>query len=194
MSSPFQGRGTLFFSGGSSGWTESYYLIGPDYSTCLTQLAAIAAARKAILQLDCSIVHAFVSNIYVRGDSFPTNSANGVGTWPTSPAFMPLDYAIQMTWTGGVYSRNKTFLRGFPIEMQTDGAYLPTSPYATAVSNYELEIVTNCYIRQLVPNPTPPPAMIYQFVAVLGGSPRFGLARRKTGRPFGLPRGRLIAP
>jgi hypothetical protein len=194
MSSPFQLRGTLWFTAGNSGWTESYYLNGPDYSTGLTQLSAIASARLALLQLSCSIVHAIVSNIYVRGDAFFVGSAVGPGTFPTETEYMPPDYALQVTWQGGAYARNRTFLRGFPLNQQTDGAYTPTSGFTTAFGTYENAVISNCYLRQYVPNPTPPPAMVYQFNAVLVGTIKVLLARRKTGRPFGLPRGRLVAP
>jgi hypothetical protein len=195
MPSPFQGKGTLFFqNAGSYGWTESYYLQGADYTTCVAQLVDIATARRGILQLDLNITHATVSNIYVRGDSFPATGAIGVGTWPTSAQYMPLDYAIQVNWTAGVYTRNKTFLRGFPLEQQTDGAYVPTSPFITAFGLWEVSVVANALVRQYVPNPTPPPAMVYQFNPITAGLAKFYLARRKSGRPFGLPRGRLVAP
>lgn len=195
MTVPFQGRGTLFFeSATSSGWSESYYLQGPDYASCASQLGAVAEDRLAVLQMDLSLIHAVVSNIYLRGDAFLLGGIAGPGTWPTSPEYMPLDYAIQFTWQAGPYSRNRTFLRGFPIEMQTDGAFIPTGPYQTALNLYEASVVSNCLVRQYVINPTPPPNMIYQFNVITAGTPNFNLARRKTGRPFGLPRGRLVAP
>lgn len=195
MTVPFQGRGTLFFtSPGNSGWSESYYLQGPDYASCASQLGAVAEDRLAVLQLSLTLVRLVVSNIYLRGDAFLVGGGGGPGTWPTSPEYLPLDYALLYTWQAGPYSRNKTFLRGIPLEMQTDGSFTPTSPYQTALNAYEESVVSNCLVRQYVVNPTPPPAMIYQFNVITAGTPHFNLARRKTGRPFGLPRGRLVAP
>jgi hypothetical protein len=191
---PFQAQGTFFFQAGNAGWTEKYYLTGPDYTTCVTQMNSIATVRLAVTQLNVSIVNCTVSNIYVRGDSFPAPLATGPGTWPSSAEYCPLDYAILFKWTVGVFSRNKTFFRGFPLVEQTDGNYLPSSGYQTAMDAYVGGVLSECVFRSTVPNPTPPPATLVVFSPASQGLPNFQLARRKVGRPFFQPRGRLIAP
>lgn len=191
---PFQAKGTFFLQAGNAGWTESYYLTGPDYTSCVVQMNSLATVRLAVTQLNVSIVNATVSNIYVRGDSFPAPLATGPGTWPTTAEYCPLDYALLFKWTVGIYSRNKTFFRGFPLAEQSDGTYLPSSGYQTAMDAYIGGVLSECVFKQSVPNPTPPPTNLIQFNPASQGLINFYLARRKVGRPFFQPRGRLIAP
>jgi len=191
----FQGRGTLFFSNNQSGWSESYFFNSLSYADCATALISIANARLDFLHTSISINHAYVSNIVVRGDAILVPAALGDGTFVDTDGYVGLDYALLATFSVGVFSRNRTFLRGLPIGQQTDGFYTPTTPFSTAVTAWVAQVLESCVFRQRVPNPdTPPPPTVIQYNPPSRCTLSPQLARRKTGRPFGLPRGRLIAP
>jgi hypothetical protein len=195
MPTGFQGRGTLFLTDLTGGWSESYYFADTDYPTCANDLIAVANKRKDILHESIAITHAVVSNIDIRGDAYLVPGANGPGTITDADGYAPLDNAIMVTYTVGVYSRNRSFLRGFPISQQIDGFYAPTTPFSTAMTAYINQVILLCLFRQTVPNPDPPPpATVVQYNAALRAAVSDKIGRRKTGRPFGAPRGRLIAP
>lgn len=190
----YLGRGILFFSDFTGGWSESYLLDGITYDDWKTSLISIAAARLDLLHEGVAIIHAYVSNVAVRGDAFLVPACEGPGTISSAEGYMDLDTCLIVTWQVGVFSRNRTFLRGFPIIEQIDGFYTPSTAFATAFTAYKNLVVGLCLFKQFITNPTPPPAMAFAYNPATTGSINPRLGRRKTGRPFGLPRGRLLAP
>lgn len=187
-------RGTLIFSSGSHGWTESYYLIGSDQTSAVADLVAISIARINILHTNCILTGGYVSDIAVRGDSITAVSVASVGTFVDTTGFLDVDLALLIKWFGGGFSRNKTFLRGVPNGQQTSGRFTPTGPYTTALTSYQTAVQAHAVVRQLRPgHAIPPIPSDYIFVTITSATLNVIIARRKSGRPLGLPRGRRLA-
>lgn len=189
-------RGTLFFnaSAGRNGWTEKYYPLGTSLSVAATQLLAVLALRQEFLHEDISITAATLSDVAVRGDSTTVTATNHPGAIVDATGYLNLDACALFEWQCGVYRRNKTFCRGIPLGMTFEGKFVPTGAVMTAVNAYVAGMVTNCQCYgSFTVNPTPPPAFTKSYSPISGGGYALYLARRKTGRPTGLPRGRRLA-
>lgn len=190
-----QYKGTIVFIEGLHGWTESYYLLASTPSGAAANLTAVAAARLAILESDLILQSASISDVAVRGDSTPVITVPAPGGFESATGYLDLDVSLLMKWQVGVFNRNKTYLRGIPLTMTLDGLYVPTAPYTTALNAYINAVMANCVLPVTSRNPAPPPTyLITSYQPILEGAVNQRLARRKSGRPIGQPRGRRIAP
>jgi hypothetical protein len=168
---------------------------GSSQGAASSALLSVVADRLPILHTACQIVAATISDIAIRGDSIPLIGVAESGTFVDTTGYVDVDVALLIKWTVGVFSRNKTFIRGLPNGQQLDGVYTPTSPYSALVFAYAGAVFANCFFP--IPgalNPTPPPKYLYSYGPASDFTVNHRLARRKSGRPFGLPRGRRVAP
>lgn len=189
-----QFKGTMFFVGGQGGWTESHFVKGAAIEDATTSLTNIITARLPILQTFCGIINATISDTTIRGDSTNIITAYEPGTYTDTSGYLDLDLALLIRWQGGSFNRCKTFLRGMGANNFNSGKYVPFTGTATKVADYVDAVVLNSVLRQLkAVHAVPPVPSDYEYVANLGGVPNIPIARRKTGRPTGLPRGRRLA-
>lgn len=190
-----QYRGTIVLEGGSNGWTEQYYLVGSSQAAAVDNLLFIAAGRIAILQADCAIQTAFLSDVAVRGDSVLIPGISGPGTAVDPLGFVDLDIALLVKWQVGVFTRNKTFLRGLPAAQLVSNQWAFTTPFLVLLGSYISAVIANAVMPITTRNLSPPPNyIISSYAPILAGNANIRAARRKSGRPFGLPRGRRVAP
>ena len=190
-----QYRGTVFFTWTDFGWTESYYLIGSAPGSAGTNLVNIVNARMALSRSDVIATRAVISDVAIRGDAILQAGFPIVGTNADLGTTQIPDVCLLVKWKVGVYNRNKTFLRGYPLLEGPAGAYSPSIGYPAAVTTYFNAVMANAVMKEPTGlNPTPPPKLLYVYATVLGGVIDTLVHRRKTGRPFGLPRGRRVAP
>ena len=191
-----QYKGIVFFSAGFGGWSERYFLLSSTPAGAITNLMAVIAQRLKLLPTSAGYGPAFISDVAIRGDStYLGPSAVGEGTWVDALGFMDVNVAALVKWQVGVFNRNKTFLRGLPIGQTSNGSTNFSTAYLALVDDYLAAVEANCVMPINIRNPTPPPTYIpSSYAPILGGTVNPTLARRKTGRPFGLPRGRRVAP
>jgi hypothetical protein len=189
-----QFKGTLFFVGESAGWTESYYVKGSMASEASASLLAILTPRLDILQAACGVVNATVSDTTIRGDSTPCISVYQPGTYVDAGGYLELNCALLIKWQAGSFNRCKTFLHGLGTKNFAFDQYAPFTGFAALLNAYMDAVALNAVVRQLkFPHATPPVPTDYEFATILTGAPNTKIARRKIGRPFGLPRGRRLA-
>jgi hypothetical protein len=189
-----QYRGTLFFEGDVNGWTENYYLISSALSGAIEDLVNITNARLELLHETLDIATGSISDIAIRGDSFQVFAGPQSGTAVDPLLWLNLDLAILMKWQTELLSRNKTFLRGIPAGQTSADFYIPTPAFNPKIDAYIAAVSTNALMKVLNPvHSVPPLPSDYQFKPVLGGVVNARIARRKTGRPSNLPRGRRLA-
>jgi hypothetical protein len=170
-------------------------MLGSSAGAAGAALITVITARLTILHTSCEVVAAGVSDIAIRGDFTPVIGTAESGTAADTTGYLDVDNALLIKWTVGVFSRNKTFVRGIPNGQQLDGSYTPTSGYIALINSWAGVVMTNCLFA--VPgalNPTPPPKYLYSYSAATDYTANHRIARRKSGRPFGLPRGRRVAP
>lgn len=190
-----QYKGTIFFQAASNGWTERYFMNGSSQSAAIAALTSVIVDRLPILHVSCSVVAATISDIAIRGDSIQVIGSAEAGTFVDATGYLDVDNALLVKWEVGVFSRNKTFLRGIPNGQQLDGVYTPTSPFTALMFAYTGAVFSNCFFPIIIgPNPTPPPKYLYTYGPASDFTLNHRIARRKSGRPFGLPRGRRVAP
>jgi hypothetical protein len=190
-----QYKGLLVFNGGRQGWTETYYLLGSTASAAALNLLAVVATREAILHQTLIILAGTISDVHERGDSMVVLSEPSLGDAVDPTGYIPLDMAVLIKWQVGIFNRNKTYLRGIPLGQQTDGATEFSFTFLGLLNDYFTSVIANCLFPVTVRNPTPPPNYtVSSYAPATSGSPNAVIARRKCGRPIGLPRGRRVAP
>jgi hypothetical protein len=140
-----------------------------------------------------------VSDVRITGDverQFPTVSAGGFLGVPPATS-IDANWALAISFSGGVLHRMKHFLRGLPVDF-----FLPwprahynwTPAWGTSLANFQTQVKTEAVIA------TRPKGLDddWSFVpvdaspALPSGSDTQYLSIRRAGRPFGLPRGRKI--
>lgn len=189
-----QFRGTLFFVGGQSGWTENYYVKGAMASEASASLLAILAPRLALLHSACGVVGAHVSDTTIRGDAVQVIFEYQPGTYVDATGYLDLDLALLVKWSAGNFNRCKTFLHALGNHNFSFGKYTPVVGTDALVFAYEDAVSLNAVARQLkYPHAVPPTPADYEYLAILTGTTNANIARRKVGRPSGLPRGRRLA-
>lgn len=189
-----QYKGTLFFIGPGQGWTESYGMKDSTPAGAISQLLDVAAARSHILHTNLLIQDGRISDVAIKGDSTPALGEAIIGTAVDTAGYLDLDVALMTKWQVGVFSRNKTFVRGIPVGQTIDGDIFMTGPFATSYANWVDAIIANCLMYAQTSPPVPPPPFPKSWQVILAGAAAPGLHRRKTGRPFGQPRGRRVTP
>jgi hypothetical protein len=190
-----QYKGTIIFSGGDSGWTETYYLLASTPSGAATNLLAVIADRVAIMHSTLLVISAHISDVTIRGDSIVVLSTPEPGDAVDATGYLTLDSAVVVKWQVGVFNRNKTFIRGIPNGQQLDGFTNFDLTFSGLLSTYFATVIANCVFPVTVRNLTPPPAYnVVSYSPPTAGAPNPRIGRRKSGRPIGLPRGRRVAP
>ncbi len=186
---------TLFFTASTEGWTERYFPNASDLASAITAMNVVIPTRMDLSTTEIELQAAALSDVAIRGDSVPFLATPLFGTITDATGYVDVDIALLAKWQVGVFTRNKTFLRGIPNGEQSDGTLQPSLGYLGAINSYQNAVIANCLMPAILsPNPTPPPKYLYIYSAILAGTIKSNLARRKTGRPFGLPRGRRVAP
>lgn len=202
-------KGVLYINHRNAGWSETYYLKTNSYADGLSALALLAAYRRSFMATGTEMVWARVSFI---GNP---KEAKGLGGLPLKPLpqvganetldnpFDALHYRFE-TATGK--SGNK-LLRGVPDSLVADFKFNGIMPEpldpAEALSNPNdpagsLSRIQRSFLRWLISNT--------QRVQITDkGPPAQGIAEawdrciprkisnRKTGRPFGMFRGRAAS-
>ena len=189
-----QYQGKIFFRGGDQGWSEIYYPMGASIGAAAANMLTLLPTRLAILQASCSAVQMEVSQLGLRGDSTVVLGSVSPGTWPSIAGYLSLDVAVLVRYQVGLFTRNKTFLRGIDVLQTDNGNFTPTTPFTALVNTFLNTLLANFVFQLTTINPTPPPARLFVYLSATSAAINVKLARRKAGRPFGLRVGRRIAP
>jgi hypothetical protein len=181
--------GTLFFlqSDQNVGWSESYYLIGSDYTAAGADLFVLLNTRLALLRPTVLCTRARVSDTLIRGDAYLEIGLPSAGTWnPTGSADSEPWTCLFLRRSSGVLYFSNLFLHGVPEDQIVNGNYSPTGPYITVVNQFvaALKNLTELWVRNKQPPPVGKIRVPVTRVVVEGLTPK------KVGRPFGLRRGR----
>lgn len=187
---PFvQAQGTVEFNTNYSGWTETYWPVGTDYTTSLAALNVIVNARVSILPDTCTMIAFKVSDVAVRGDVNYATTANVAGTWSAVGLHPAL--ALLATWGSDfVHRRFTKYLHGVPSDQVTGLFYTPTAPYAALVSSFLSAVRLNSLARFRTVPPPPVGVYPYTFIPINGTGGIERLVSHRVGRPFGAFRGR----
>lgn len=185
---PFQPIAQVFFESGNwpgYGWSEIYYPFGVTYDSALTAISPVISARVAILPGDCIYTYLRISDVNVRGDAYvvPRHIA---GTWESGGSLFP-DVALMIRQEATPLYRSNRYLRTVPSDQITDGVLTITPAYNTLLTAYYTEIIANTQHARRT-SPVPPKLTESNITACV----LRGIHSRKTGRPFGLPRGRRL--
>jgi len=190
-----QYQGVLFFQASFSGWTEKFYLLSSTPAGAALNLINIANARVVFLEKFIGIIAGVISDVAIAGDSQSVFSTTKLGEVTDANGFTPLDIAVIVKWHVGVFSRNKTFLRGMGASQTPNGGFTPDIATVADLNTWFTVVMANAVFPVTVRNTTPPPTYkVTGYAAATSASYNESCGRRKTGRPLGLPRGRRIAP
>lgn len=156
MAGPFQLTLAYNDIGLSEGFSEVYFINVGDYASAATHALAIRNASLSIKCVDVYLAFARLSDVTVRGDSYPLNWGSslgptaGVGTWVTgTDKSMPLWNALLMRWYNPAFQANSHYFHGVPTLQVTAQVYAPTTAFTTALSAAENVIIANAAYRQV---------------------------------------------
>jgi hypothetical protein len=190
---------TYFFRCKDQGWSESHYGDHVDYTTAGVNALALANARLGLLTSDAYIIARRISKPDTKRDSvvtlYPIGSDDELigeaeGNVANLKCNQPSD-AVIFEVRASPALKNRVYLRGIPDTYIVSGEFTPAAAWTTqAVGN-----AVGTYLSRLkeggwyvkAKDAESEGGFSYSFItdgAVLG------LTSRKTGRPFGLRRGR----
>lgn len=192
-----QWKGTIFFTCLEAGWTENYWLQGPDMNTAISQLDQILLARVALSNSQV-VTQALrvVDAGNPRVSALPVIPAGGdAGTWTGAPGTTTISPDISYLCRGYDATglrRTRTFIRGVPNDQAAGGSGGPdflftfTAPYVTLQGTYQNTVKSNA----LMVHKTAP----HTFSSVPFDHFAMSTAAhiRRAGRPFNLRRGRRL--
>jgi len=192
MPAPFLPFGTLFYQLDGSGWSETWALVGIDYAAAAANLDMINTARLSFAPTKVQVIEGRISDSSVRGDSKLVNLTTAEGQWgtPLTDGPLPPDNTILFRFEAGALKRAMRQFHGVPTSQFSLGVYVPSGPYLTTLASFASTVVPLANIAtKIKPTPLAPP--FYTFSPYTVGFQR-GIANKRVGRPFDLPRGRRL--
>lgn len=191
-----QFKGTIFFHAADKGWSETYWLKGPDIGSASAQLIGILDARVALspsaVKTDyLRVVDAGNPRISTAPD-IPAGDVMGTFVSPGGHAFTPDAAVLARAFSADNASRSRWFLRGFPVEMVNltgageDNELTFPAAWTTSFADWVTAVKAGA---QLV-HRTAPHTFTNVAIDHIVSSTAYHI--RRAGRPFGLPRGRRM--
>lgn len=190
-----QFKGILKYQCLEAGWSETYWLRGPDGGTAGAQLQNINGGRMGLSRSDVSMVDAVVVDAAnPRVAYHPDISAGGwqlTGTYAVGGITVTPDLAILVrAFSADDSMRTRWFVRGFPSDQFGAGAGGPDATFTYQVSYLTALLVyrNSLALNAVMVHRTGPQAFTSQAIARTGQSTAAHV--RRAGRPFNLRRGR----
>jgi hypothetical protein len=188
----------LFFKDeDGSGWSETWWWNGATYADTLAAwqfdtLGSILDARLALMTNKTQCTYVRVSDSTEKRDTlvkgYTGDDAKGTYT-PTAGDSLPADDGLLIRLQGMEDGKPvfalKT-LRALPEECVTDGKFTPTTAWGTAYDTFRTAFISQG--RIVLKKGSGVVSVTIDDVVQLH------MSQRKTGRPFGLSRGRSMRP
>lgn len=182
-------QATLFLGDGqNSGFSESYFWTGPDYTAAAAATATMAAKRLAPLHMEYQLIGMRISDVAIFGDSYlPTIPASpfpiqGEASDALYKRPNPAIAALHRMEAGPLHRGHK-FLRGIPLQLIT-GEHLKDLTTIVGYSTWISELIANWQLAVTLHGTGTKVYLPISRIIALGD------VRRRPGRPFGAPRGR----
>jgi hypothetical protein len=177
--------GTIFYfdAAKGTGWAETYHFANQDYPGAGTALDQINTARCALLPSEVTVLRMRISDVAIRGDAFlqtPTTPAGTITTVSASES----NLAVLCRFYSNFIKFFNHFLRGIPTDNFTNGNWTPTSGWIANAQTWATTVMA-----QAQGYGKPFTGGVGTTYTLTGHFP-FKFTYRKTGRPFGQPRGR----
>jgi hypothetical protein len=192
----------------SEGWSEGYWINQATYDQALAALKVLTLARLAYLTPEIFVDYLRVSSSDLKGDTviaFPdVTNQQGVFKQGNNPiASLPSDICAYVRFTGQVNVVGPP-ARVLPVHtirpihgvarsavmLNTDQQLDPASFWYAAIFNSLTALIARGWLYEVSKPPVLAATTKWQ---VLGFDIKLKLGRRKVGRPFGQPSGRLVA-
>lgn len=178
--------GILFFERGESGWSESFGMTATDYTGARSDLTTLKNNRLALLCADVTCVGGRVSDLEIKGDSDSifagqTGSYVVAGVESSTP-----NLVLQLRVEAGTMKRSIRSLHCIPEDCVNGALYEPTAGFLAAFATWETFFMAATKLVTKNNLVVPPTYTLSTITAVIPKE----LWTRKTGRPFGLHRGR----
>lgn len=181
---------TFFFQVGNYGWSENYPTNVATPTDAETNFGSFLTLRLATMFSDCKCVGGRISDVNVKGDSYPLivsfpepGTYAGTGATKTSAG----QNCLRVLLNSSPVIRANRYLHGIPNNQYTTTFYTPTSDWLTLIADFMNAIVSNSGTLTKIKGAIVPP--FYTYTPYTGYTEEGG-DFRKVGRPFGQPRGR----
>lgn len=182
---------TMFINYANVGWSESYPMLETDAPTAVTEWGHIVTARLPLLGTDAEIVGDRISDTDIKGDSIPSGQVYPKPGTGGSVCFPQFDIGLRIKVTESTFThRGNRWYRGIPTVDFTGGVFTPTAGFNTALAAFQTALTTNhvCIASRIHGAVAPP---FYNYYLIGTFFPPVDDSK-KTGRPFGLARGRRL--
>lgn len=184
--------GNVFFEHFTGqGFSEVYYLTATTDTAAVTAIAQIATLRLAMMPDKNRALFWRISNGKIRGDTLVRTATGGVdGTYGiTTTETMPSNVSLKTRVQCEDRRWSMRYFHCLPEDCVTDGIWTPTTAMNTAFSALRTFLMENC-TGVFAPREGEPVdvAIIKAIIDLIPLS----VNTRRTGRPFGLPRGRSV--
>lgn len=183
---------TFFFKAGEGGWSENYFCSAASGTAAATLFNSLRDMRLPLLSPDVSLVGGRISDVNVKGDSYPTTTAFPTpGTYPTPAGATSAvgQNCIRVLFNAGPLIRANRFFHGIPADQYAATKYTPTVAFKDALDSFTTFIGTGFGAKTKIPGAVAPP--FYTLTSYSGWGDEGG-DFKKIGRPFGAPVGRRL--
>lgn len=191
-----QFKGTIFFHAADKGWSETYWLMGPDIGTASAKLVGILDARVA---MSPSAVKTDYLRVVDAGNpristapNIPAGDVQGTFVSAGGHAFTPDAAVLARAFSADNLRRSRWFIRGFPVEMVNltgageDNELTFPAAWTTAFGAWAAAVGAGA----VMVHKTAPHTFVTTPIDHIVSSTTYHI--RRAGRPFGLPRGRRM--
>jgi hypothetical protein len=186
-------KGTWFVNVAATlaeGWSETFHLRSANYAAAKADMIELWEARRPTLCDDCRLVYSYVSDEGLKGDSLlvpiPGDEHDGTYGGTDTTTLPPWNVVLCRLESGPLY-RSLRPLRGIPSDVQLNLPVALAATYHTALVSFLDVMKTKCF-NHIKQKPGDPDATGNYRVIVDAFVER--ISERRSGRPFGLLRGR----
>lgn len=183
---------TYFFQVANYGWSENLFVSQPSGDAAATKFNSLRDLRLPTLSPDCELTGGRISDVNVKGDSYPTTTTfptPGTYAVPAGATSAISQNCVRVLFNAGPLIRASRFFHGVPADQYEATKFNPTVGWQATLESLLTAITTGCGSKTKIPGAVAAP---FYTLTPYSGNEIMGGDFKKVGRPFGQPVGRRM--
>lgn len=183
---------TYFYQAGNAGWSENFFASSASGAAAATLFNSLRDQRLPLLSPDVLLTGGRISDVNVKGDSYPTTTSfptPGTYSVPAGATSAVGQNCLRVLFNAGPLVRANRFFHGIPADQYAATKYTPTVGFKDTLDSFMAFVGTGFGAKTKIPGAVAAP--FYSLTSYTGWE-EFGGDFRKIGRPFGQPVGRRL--